>query len=513
MAAVQLLRLPQECRPGAGTKGRTGHEREHARGGASLQLVHAPPLLPPNDKGRTATPDTSGVWRVVDGKSEGKSFGFQIVDENGNRYLLKFDGQDHVELSTGAEVVLTHLFYALGYHVPQNYPVRFHRDRLTPKPGATYQTPSGIEKPITRKMLNRFLSRRHRYEDGTYRALASLYLTGKPLGPFQYAGTRADDPNDIFPHEMRRELRGLRLFAAWTNHDDSRGANSLNMLVEENGRRYVKHYLLDFGTTLGGGPGGPKRLWYGHEHIFEPDRILLNGLTLGLAERPWRKYEAPDIPAVGTFNAKYFNPRTWRPQYYNPAFRNMTADDAFWAAKQIANFTRAEIQTIVETGDYSHAETVDFLTRVLVERRDKIARAYLRHGGGLGRFAVGRGRLTFENFLDHPAFERHTHSPTTVTRHRFDNQTGHRTERLDSTSTLSQRVSPPNTAAPYIVGVFRRPKIGPGTTEVFLRDTDAGREVVGIRRTAEGLPSTPPRWTVIPKEWRTTSSSSPRQQK
>jgi hypothetical protein len=66
------------------------------------------------------------------------------------------------------------------------------------------------------------LQRAPRRPDGTYRALASKLLPGKPVGPFQYFGTRPDDPNDIFPHENRRELRGLRVFAAWLNHDDSR---------------------------------------------------------------------------------------------------------------------------------------------------------------------------------------------------------------------------------------------------------------------------------------------------
>lgn len=100
-------------------------------------------------------------------------------------------------------------------------------------------------------------------------------------------------------------------------------------------------------------------------------------------------------------------------------------------------------------------------------------------------------------------FERRTASTTTVTWHRFDNQLGERAGRLDSTSTMSRRVSIPTVPAPYIVGVFRQPEVGPGTTEVFLRRTDKGREVVGIRRTAESLPSKPPRWTIIPKDLRT----------
>ena len=71
--------------------------------------------------------------------------------------------------------------------------------------------------------------------------LVSRFADGKPPGNFRYYGTRPDDPNDVVPHEHRRELRGAGVFGAWLNHDDSRGVNSLDMLVGNEGRRYVRH--------------------------------------------------------------------------------------------------------------------------------------------------------------------------------------------------------------------------------------------------------------------------------
>lgn len=86
---------------------------------------------------------------------------------------------------------------------------------------------------------------------GTYRAVASKFRGGVPKGPFSYHGVRDDDPNDIIPHEHRRDLRGLRVFGAWLHHNDIRRINSLDMYITENGRRFLRHYLIDFGATLG----------------------------------------------------------------------------------------------------------------------------------------------------------------------------------------------------------------------------------------------------------------------
>ena len=80
------------------------------------------------------------------------------------------------------------------------------------------------------------LERAHRRADGSYRTAAGRLLTGKVLGGFRYLGTRPDDPNDIVPHEHRRELRALRVFGAWTNLTDMKAGNTLDTVVTETAR-------------------------------------------------------------------------------------------------------------------------------------------------------------------------------------------------------------------------------------------------------------------------------------
>ena len=58
----------------------------------------------------------------------------------------------------------------------------------------------------------------------------------RSLGGFRYHGTRPDDPNDVVPHEHRRELRALKVFGAWTNLVDMKAGNTLDTLITENGR-------------------------------------------------------------------------------------------------------------------------------------------------------------------------------------------------------------------------------------------------------------------------------------
>ena len=190
-----------------------------------------------------------------------------------------------------------------------------------------------------------------RLPNGRIRVTAERLLEGADMGRFEYHGTRDDDPNDIYPHEHRRELRGSRVFAAWLNHDDSRAVNTMVMRHIESGRGYLKYYMVDFGSLLGSATRFPNAVQSGHEYTLTGRPSLLTLLSFGLYVRPWlRLPDPPAPPAVGRFSAEGFDPRTWVAEYPKAAFDNMRADDAFWAARIVARFSDDAIRAIVGEG-------------------------------------------------------------------------------------------------------------------------------------------------------------------
>src|SRR4029077_12983551 len=87
--------------------------------------------------------------------------------------------------------------------------------------------------------------------------------------------------------------------------------------------RYVKHYLLDFGTTLGSAALGTHDSRIGYEYRVDWAPTLKTAATLGIWDRPWKELSYPDYPAVGKLESKYFQPEHWKPDYPNPAYDRM----------------------------------------------------------------------------------------------------------------------------------------------------------------------------------------------
>jgi hypothetical protein len=314
---------------------------------------------------------------VVRAKSQGVTPGFFVTDSAGAGFLLKFDPPELAEMATGADAVAANLYWAAGYNVADNAVYTFAAEDLELSGEATLVDAAGNRRSMDRDDLMRMLERVPRGPDGRYRSLASRLLPGRPLGPFEYEGRRHDDPEDLIPHQHRRELRGLWVIAAWTNHVDVRGPNSLDMWTTENGRSFVRHHLIDFGSCLGSGAIVKRDYLSGTEYILDYGVIVRQIGTLGLRPFPWESAVDPGLPSIGFIDSDTFDPGNWRPEYPNPAFDERTERDIRWGARIVAAFTDEHIHAAVARGHYSDPRAAAYLARVLIERRDMIVRRWL----------------------------------------------------------------------------------------------------------------------------------------
>ena len=238
------------------------------------------------------------------------------------------------------------------------------------------------------------LARAARRPDGRVRVLASRFAEGSPLGSFRYDGPRPDDPNDIFPHEHRRELRGNRVFAAWLNHDDSRGLNSLDMLERADGKAWVRHYMFDFGSIMGSGTVFAQKPRAGNEYIFECKPGLLTALTFGLYFKPWITYPLSGRAAVGrpvrrdavqAGGVEAGIPEHGVPQH--AAGRRLLG-----RADGRAVHARGR-RAVVAKGEYSDPAATAYVTKVLLERRRKVLETWLNGVNPLVEPAIVDGVL------------------------------------------------------------------------------------------------------------------------
>ncbi len=369
----------------------------------------------------------ASAWTIVAGKNSGLQPGFRAVITGASDrqlYQIEFDPPGHPQLATGAEMIGTLLYHAIGYHVVENYLITIDPDTITIAPEARYRDRAGASQPFTRDTLQRVLWRAARNGDGTYRALASRFAPGKPVGQFRYYGTRADDPNDIYPHEHRRELRGSRVFAAWVNHDDSRANNTLDMLEGDGDVSAIRHYMFDFGSIMGSGTVGPDSARSGRGYLIDGATAWRILRTFGLWAPEWaRRRIGPFHPSVGPFHADGFDPEDWKAEYPNAAFLNMRADDAFWGARRVAAFTDTQLRLLAEQGRYADPDATSQVVAALIGRRDAIAREWLTGVTPLVSPELAGGRLRFAN----AAVDARAAKPPSryvVQWQRFDNETG-----------------------------------------------------------------------------------------
>jgi len=335
-------------------------------------------------------PDTIGPPEgpfVVTSRKTGGNPGFVITDARGVRYVLKFDTRANPEQQTGTNAIVGRLFWLIGYHVPVEHVIHFRRAEL--QVSAEVRARDGLDDAA----ISRMLASATRRADGQYRASASQFIEGIGKGGWITSGVRGDDPNDRVPHQRRRVLRGLRLFAAWLGHTDLQEDNTLSVYVGPPKKGHLRHYLIDFGEAFGGHQSEKGQLQIGWEYAWDYVSQLKALLAFGLWKRAWESQQPTPWPSVGYFAADHFDPRTWRERFPYLPFQRMDRADAYWAARLIMRFERPLLEAVVATGQFSDPAAARHLVDTLLARRAKIGAAYLDGVTPLEQIVLHPGEL------------------------------------------------------------------------------------------------------------------------
>jgi len=432
---------------------------------------------------------------IIKPKAVGAAPGAIVRGPGGETWFISFDPPCCPEAASGSIMVASRLFWALGYWQAEQFLATVREEDFVIAPDAIIKPPSGRKRPMERSDLQALLRRVHRYEDGTYRIAASKLLPGKVLGGFRYHGTRPDDPNDIVPHEHRRELRALKVFGAWTNLTDMKAGNTIDTLVtDERGRKTVRHWLQDVGSTFGIGANGPHDPWEGWEPFYPGGVAWKRIYSLGFYLSPWQTANYEKHESIGIFEGEKFDPETWHPRTLPGAFLAARDDDNFWAARRVVAFTDEMIRAVVKAAHFSDPAAEKLMADVLIARRDKIGRAYLPKINPIVDVALDpSGVLTFANAaVDARAAEAPKggyHAEWAA----FDNATGQTRALGPGTSATALRMPAPS-GLPTADGTYIRvalsavtPAVGSWARPVhaYFKRTAGSWKLVGFERLPE----------------------------
>jgi hypothetical protein len=365
------------------------------------------------------SPEEVGTWLIDHGKTDGSSPGFRVNIPGKGKYLFKGEPADQPEHPSAASVIGAAVYEAVGFNTSCEQIVYFRPSLLKLAPGLERKGNFGAMEPFDQKVVDKILADSP-HRGSLVRMQASAWLPGYLIGPFRYTGTRADDPNDIIPHDDRRELRGGRLLAAWLDHFDAREQNSMDTWMtdahEGKGKPtaspgHVVHYYLDTSDCL-----GSEWAWeeisrrLGYSYVADWGDMARDLITLGIPTRPWdRVRREKGLETFAFFNVKDFEADQWKNEYPNAAFSRMTERDGAWMARILAHFTPEMVEALGRASKFSDSRKSDYLTSVLQGRLDRILERYLMRLSPLaGVHVTGTDRLCADDL----AAARHLRPPS-----------------------------------------------------------------------------------------------------
>ncbi len=370
--------------------------------------------------GSGEAPDQHLPWTVLSAKEGGTAVGFIVEDARGVKFILKFDQKHAPEIETGADVVAARLLWAAGYNVPEDHVVQFKRSDLKLDKDA-YVKIDGKKTPIDDAHVDQQLSKIVVGKDGQIRGLASVFIDGKSLGGSPRLGVREDDPNDLIPHQLRRDQRGQAALFTWLSHTDTKEDNTYDAFQKDPKNpdiEYVVHYLLDFGNALGTQSKVRLRPQPDYQYDVDLKEWALSLITLGLHRQPWEGRVDPELPGVGMFSAEHFDPGRWKANTF-AQLPLLYADrlDQFWGAKIAIKFTREQLTAAVDAGRYTDPRSRAYLVDTLIKRQRIVAAYWFARTNPIDEIRVDGSQLCFTDL----AIRHHlTETPTTFAVRAYD---------------------------------------------------------------------------------------------
>jgi hypothetical protein len=307
-------------------------------------------------------PDSAGPPRppftvLPDAPMAVASEGFSVSDARGEKYEIVVDPSDRPEMRTGAAAIAARLVWALGLNTPPAFIVKVSAEDFWRSEESTRDAPGILmagAPPVS----------------GSHRVAALAWPAGLMLGYAPESGVRGDDPNDVVPHEDRRTLRALKVFASWIALGGLGPAKTVDRYWGAPGEGHVVHYFAGLDDSLGAG------------HVVRVTDLppaqgggssLVRFLTLGLWPNPPPRPTQIEIPALGQLDPDV-DPKAFSPSVpYDPADR-VTPPDGYWAAKRIASLSPAHIALAVEAGKISDRRAQEAIQQALETRRITVLR-------------------------------------------------------------------------------------------------------------------------------------------
>ena len=327
-----------------------------------------------------------GSWLIDQGKTSGSTPGFRISVPGKGKYLVKVEATGLPERQVAATVIGEAVYYATGFNATCEQALLVRPSIFTLKPGLRAAHGNfGDEYDFDRKALVDMFAKSNKH-GGLLRITASAWVPGYVTQQWRYEGTRSDDPNDVVPHQDRRELRASRLLSAWIDHFDSREGNSLDTWVTDvkggppdASPGHLVHLQMGTSAALGSAwDWDPVSRRLGYSYVVDWGDMATDFVTLGTATRVWETTQkAPGHELFGYFNARDFDPERWKNEYPNPAFSRMTERDAAWMARILARFTPQMVRTLAEMAKFADPASTDYLESTLEGRLAKILERYL----------------------------------------------------------------------------------------------------------------------------------------